>query len=121
MDAMPWTVTNHDDFDPEFDDLPEAVQDALLSAALVLRQVGPVLGRPHVDTLEGSQYPNMKELRFDADDGVWRVAFAFDPKRQAILLVAGDKAGVAKKRFYKALIAKADKRFADHLEGLKGK
>lgn len=65
-------------------------------------------------------WANMKELRFDADDGVWRVAFAFDPERKAIVLVAGDKAGVAQKRFYKALIAKADARFAEHLETLKG-
>lgn len=79
-----------------------------------------MLGRPYVDTLEGSKYPNMKEIRFDADDEVWRVAFAFDPQRQAILLVAGDKAGVAQKRFYKKLIAKADQRFADHLAKLKG-
>lgn len=118
---MAWTVANHDDFDPEFDALPQAVQDALLAAALVLAEIGPVLGRPHVDTLEGSQYPNMKELRFNADDGVWRLAFAFDPQRKAILLVAGDKKGVAKKRFYKALVTKADKRFADHLIKLKGK
>ncbi len=118
---MPWTVANHDDFDPEFEALPEPVQDALLSAALVLAEIGPMLGRPHVDTLVGSRYRNMKELRFDADNGVWRVAFAFDPERQAILLVAGDKAGVAQKRFYRALIAKADKRLAGHLESLKGK
>jgi len=118
---MNWTVTNHDDFDPEFDALPEAVQDALISVALNLQDKGPVLGRPYVDTLEGSKYPNMKEMRFNADDGVWRVAFAFDPERQAILLVAGDKAGVAQKRFYKMLIAKADQRFADHLAKLKGK
>jgi hypothetical protein len=59
----------------------------------------------------------MKELRFNADDGVWRVAFAFDPERQAILLVAGDKAGVAQKRFYKGLIARADKRFDEYLAG----
>lgn len=65
-------------------------------------------------------HANMKELRFNADDGVWRVAFAFDPKRRAIVLVAGDRAGVAQKRFYKALIAKADTRFADHLDSLKG-
>lgn len=106
--------------------MPEAVQDALISVALNLQDKGPVLGRPYVDTPyvdtpEGSKYPNMKEMRFDADDGVWRVAFAFDPERQAILLVAGDKAGVAQKRFYKKLIAKADQRFADHLAKLKGK
>jgi hypothetical protein len=79
-----------------------------------------MLGRPHADTLAGSKHANMKELRFAADDGVWRVAFAFDPKRRAIVLVAGDKTGVAQKRFYKALIAKADARLTDHLDMLKG-
>lgn len=61
----------------------------------------------------------MKELRFSAADGAWRVAFAFDPKRRAILLAAGDKAGVSEKRFYKQLIAKADERFDAHLGRLK--
>jgi len=61
----------------------------------------------------------MKELRFDADDGVWRVAFAFDPKRQAVLLVAGDKSGGSEKRFYRQLMAKADQRFDDHLARLR--
>ena len=68
---------------------------------------------------DGSSFPNMKELRFNAADGVWRVAFAFDPKRQAILLVAGDKSGVNQQRFYKGLIRKADSRFTDHLKRLK--
>lgn len=63
----------------------------------------------------------MKELRFDAADGVWRVAFAFDPKRKAILLVAGDKSGVSEKKFYKRLIAKADHRLDAHLARLKQK
>lgn len=58
----------------------------------------------------------MKELRFKADNGEWRVAFAFDLKRAAILLVAGDKSGVGQSRFYKELIRKADKRFSKHLE-----
>jgi hypothetical protein len=57
----------------------------------------------------------MKELRFEADNGVWRVAFAFDPKRRAILLVAGDKSGVGEGRFYRNPIAKADERFDGHL------
>ncbi|WP_172449753.1 type II toxin-antitoxin system RelE/ParE family toxin [Porphyrobacter sp. HT-58-2] len=97
------------------------MQDELLALVELLTASGPTLGRPHVDTLAGSMHANMKELRFTADDGVSRAAFAFDPERKAILLVAGDKAGVAQKRFYKALIAKADKRFADHLKELKGK
>ena len=60
----------------------------------------------------------MKELRFTASNGVWRVAFAFDPKREAILLVGGDKSGVKEKRFYKGLIKIADARFDAHLEDL---
>lgn len=118
---MHWMVSNHDAFDPEYDLLPEAVQDELLAMTGLLEVYGPQLGRPHADTLSGSKHKNMKELRFDADDGVWRVAFAFDPERQAILLVAGDKAGVAQKRFYKSLIAKADKRFDKHLAALAAK
>ncbi|MFC3442975.1 type II toxin-antitoxin system RelE/ParE family toxin [Sphingobium rhizovicinum] len=117
---MAWTVLYHDAFLPELEALPEAVQDGLLTMAELLVLSGPTLGRPHADTLAGSKHANMKELRFTADDGVWRVAFAFDPKRRAIILIAGDKSGVAQQRFYKSLIAKADARFAEHLDTLKG-
>jgi hypothetical protein len=110
-----WEVEFHEAFDPEFDALPAEVQDELRAHALWLEQFGPQLGRPRVDTLKGSSHANMKELRFDADDGVWRVAFAFDPSRRAVLLVAGDKSGGSEKRFYRQLIAKADERFGDHL------
>ncbi len=114
---MPWTVINHDDFDPESEALPQTVQDELLAVTALLEVFGPQLGRPHAETLSGSKHANMKELRFKADDGVWRVAYAFDPVRQAILLIAGDKAGVSQRRFYKRLIATADKRFDRHLAG----
>jgi hypothetical protein len=76
------------------------------------------LGRPEVDTLKDSKYADLKELRFRADGGVWRVAFAFDPQRDVILLVAGDKSGVSEKKFYKRLIEKADKRYKEHLDNL---
>ena len=99
--------------------MPAAVQDELLAVSALLETYGPALGRPHVDTLAGSKHANMKELRFRAADGVWRVAYAFDPNRQAILLIAGDKAGVAQARFYKALIRKADARFSSYLKALK--
>ena len=112
---MKWEVQFHDEFDPEFDALPKDVQDEMLAHAKLLEQFGPQLGRPRVDTLNGSRHTNMKELRFDAADGVWRVAFAFDPKRKAILLVAGDKSGGSEKRFYRQLIAIADDRFDGHL------
>src|SRR6267378_4992697 len=114
-----WTVSFHDEFDSEFGALSEAVQDEMLAHAKLLEQFGPQLGRPRVDTLNGSRHANMKELRFEADNGVWRVAFAFDPKRQAVLLVAGDKSGGSEKRFYRELIRKADNRFDAHVARLK--
>jgi len=57
----------------------------------------PLTGRPHVDKLRGSDYANMKELRFEAMNDEWRVVFAFDPKKIAILLVAGGKTGNQRK------------------------
>ena len=112
---MAWVVAIGDEFEPEFYALPEEVQEEILAVALLLQQ----FGRPRADTLDGSRHANMKELRFAAADGEWRVAFAFDPKRKAILLVAGDKSGGSQKRFYRDLIKKADERFDDHLRRLK--
>ena len=113
---MPWTVEFAPEFEPEFDDFAEDVQDALLAQVSLLEQFGPRLGRPRVDTLSGSDIANLKEFRFDVDGGVWRAAFAFDPTRKAIVLVAGNKAGVKQSRFYKNLIRSAEKRYAAHLE-----
>jgi hypothetical protein len=116
-----WAAEIGDEFEPEFDALHEDVQTEILALSKVLQQFGLQLGRPRVDTLNGSSHANMKELRFDAADGVWRVAFAFDPKRKAILLVAGDKSGAGEKKFYRELICKADERFDAHLARLKAK
>ena len=117
---MKWTVLFDTAFEPEFAALADNVQDEFLAHAKLLETFGPQLGRPRVDTLNGSKHANMKELRFDAADGVWRVALAFDPERRAILLVAGDKSGTSEKRFYKRLIKKADERFDNHLKCLEG-
>ena len=96
-----------------------AVREEVAAMALLLRQFGPHLRRPHCDTLKGSKHPNMKELRFTLPDGAWRVAFAFDPRRRAILLVGGSKSGTPEKRFYRELIRMADARFDKHVKGLK--
>lgn len=109
-----WAVEFHPEFDPEFMQLPEAIQQMILARADLLRKFGPQFGRPQVGTLKGSKHPNMKELRFHADGGAWRIAFAFDLKRRAILLVGGNKSGVAKDRFYRNLIEVADRRFDQH-------
>lgn len=112
---MSWIVIFHDEFSVEFSLFSRDVQTALLARARLLEAFGPQLGRPHVDTLSGSKHANMKELRFDAADGVWRVAFAFDTLRKAVFLVAGDKSGGSEMRFYRSLVAMADKRFDHHL------
>ena len=116
---MPWVVDFHAQFVPEFEALDEVVQDELLAHIVVLETFGPQLGRPRVDTLTGSRHANMKELRFNAADGVWRFAFAFDPTRRAMVLCGGDKSGGSQKRFYRQLIDKADARFDAHLAALK--
>lgn len=115
---MRFQVRLHDDFDPEFARLPDVVQDEILVLMALLAEFGPRLGRPHADTLNGSKHANMKELRFKAADGVWRVTYVFDPKREAIVLVAGDKSGGSEKRFYRQLIAKSDARYDAHLATL---
>lgn len=115
---MPWEVVFLEAFEREFADLTEAVQDELLARAHLLERFGPHLKRPHADTLKGSKHANMKELRVEVENGVWRVAYAFDPERKAILLIAGNKSGRSEKRFYNQLIAKADARFDAHLARL---
>jgi hypothetical protein len=113
-----WVVEFGDEFDVEFEELSEEVKSSLIQHLNLLKIYGPQLPRPYADTLNGSVYPNMKELRFNADDGVWRIAFAFDPQRQAIILVAGDKAGQNQKKFYRQLLEKADRRYTAHLDKL---
>lgn len=115
---MNWTVLLHDDFADELTALDQKLQDELLAHAKLLAEFGPNLGRPTVDTLKGTSHANMKEMRFNWMGEAWRVAFAFDPQRQAVLLVGGDKSGADQKRFYKRLISVADNRYSQHLATL---
>ena len=115
---MPWEVAFHDAYVAELGNVPARVRIKVLAMANLLREFGPHLHRPHCDTLHGSRHTNMKELRFTVPDGEWRVAYAFDPHRCAVLLVGGSKSGVSQDRFYRALTAIADERFDEHLEGL---
>ncbi len=118
---MAWAVEAADEFVPEFSALHPEVQDEIAALVSLLEEFGPHLKRPHCDTLKGSSFSNMKELRFSVADGEWRLAFAFDMQRKAILLVAGDKSGVSQKRFYKKLVQTGDERFARHLASTKAK
>jgi hypothetical protein len=82
----------------------------------LLKQEGPLLARPYVDTLKGSRYPNLKELRVQHGGEPWRILFAFDPVRQAIVLVGGNKTG--DKRWDEKNMPIAEQRFTEYLESL---
>src|ERR1700727_778449 len=73
----------------------DPAQLEIAALAGLLQRFGPHLRRPHCDTLKGSKHANMKELRFTLPDGEWRIAFAFDRERNAILLVGGSKSGMS--------------------------
>ena len=113
-----WEVLTVDEFDHWFLALSEAEQTDVLAMVKVLEQVGPQLGRPYADTLAGTQIKNLKELRVQHYGKPYRVFFAFDPKRRAILLCGGDKTG--DKRFYEKMIPLAEMAYLKHLnaEGL---
>ena len=116
-----WEVVFHDEFAKEVRQFSQTVREKLKAAATILSEDGPRLGRPFADTLKGSRHGNMKELRFDADGGAWRIAYAFDPQRKAILLAGGNKSGMTKTRFYRNLLRIADERFDQHLQFLGSK
>ncbi len=116
--VMAWDVQLDRDFAVEAAAFPSAVRVEIAALVGLLREFGPQLRRPHCDTLNGSAHANMKELRFTVVDGEWRIAFAFDPTRSAIVLVGGSKSGKAERQFYRDLIRIADKRFGDHLARL---
>jgi hypothetical protein len=118
---MPFTVNFDDAFAVEFAQLPEAVQDAITAYAVALRDRGHQLGRPWADTLKGSQFAKMKELRPTVNKVEWRVAFAFDSHGAALLLAATQKGGKKDTLVYGRLIKMADERLAAHEERLQSK
>jgi hypothetical protein len=108
-----WEVLYTDQFGEWFDGLGEEQQDAVIARVDLLEAHGPALGRPTVDTIAGSRHQNMKELRV-SKGGAIRVLFAFDPKRQAILLIGGDKSG-RWREWYEAAIPLADGLYDEYL------
>jgi hypothetical protein len=111
-----WEIEFTDEFEAWWDGLEEGDQERVRVAVDILEEEGPALGRPLVDTLEGSRHANMKELRPMGSN--IRVMFAFDPRRTAILLIGGDKTG-RWREWYEKMIPVADQLYADHLEGLR--
>jgi len=116
---MHWTVILSPLFEDWFLEQEEGLQDKVLADLLRLESYGPSLSRPYADTLYGSRYKNMKELRIQYSGIQIRAFFAFDPVRRAIVLCAGDKSN--DKRFYERMIKIADQQYSAHLSTLENK
>jgi hypothetical protein len=119
--SVSWTVEFYPGCEDWANNLGQNDAEALLAAVRVLRDQGPSLGRPLVDTIRGSRHKNMKELRPGSTGrSEVRVLFAFDKIRHAILLVGGDKSGDWS-GWYDVNIPIADDRFDEHQKALANK
>ncbi|EKM0528550.1 type II toxin-antitoxin system RelE/ParE family toxin [Cronobacter turicensis] len=113
---MAWTVIFTDRFNDWYQQQPEGLQDRIAALLWTLRCSGPLVGRPLVDTVKGSRYPNLKELRVQYGGEPWRIFFAFDAARQAVVLCGGNKR--SQKLFYDALIRQAEEEFFLHVRAM---
>lgn len=111
---MECEVEYTDEFGEWWEGLDEREQNSVAEVVRLLERHGPLLGRPHADTIQSSRHANMKELRIQHAGRPYRVLFAFDPRRSAILLLGGDKTGDA--RWYEKFVPRADQLFDAHLK-----
>jgi hypothetical protein len=109
------------EFTPKFEawwnSLTVEEQESVAFGVKLLSERGPALTRPHADTLRGSRFSNMRELRVQHHGQPYRVLYVFDPRRVALLLLGGNKTGKA--RWTEESIAQADKLYAAHLGELR--
>lgn len=106
-----------DEFGQWWESLNEEEQVDVAAIVGLLEAKGPALSYPYSSEIKGSKYGQMRELRIQHKGRSYRVLYAFDPRRTAILLVGGQKAGDDK--WYDKMIPMADKLFTDHLKTLK--
>jgi hypothetical protein len=111
-----WTVILTSRFCSWLQEQEEGMQEKILADLTNLETYGPRLSRPYADTVNGSRYKNMKELRVQYSGRPVRAFFAFDPKRHAIVLCAGDKSN--DRQFYSTMIRIADEEFTAHLTAM---
>ncbi len=111
-----WNTDRTDPFLNWIKGLDDDAKEAIFEKLLVLRETGPSLGRPFVDTVKNSKHKNMKGLRIQNKLRMFRIFFAFDPERKIVLLIGGDKRG--DKRFYEKMIPIADDLYDKHLQEL---
>jgi len=110
---MAWAIEFTNEFGAWWEGLTAEEQDSIADGVYVLEELGPALTRPQADTVHGSRYPNMRELRIQHQGRPYRILYAFDPRRVGVLLIGGDKTG--NNRWYEEFVPKADAIYAQHL------
>lgn len=110
-----WEILQTDEFGIWFRTLDSETKEDIYASLEVLREKVPSLSRPRADTLKDTKYPNLKELRIQSNGRPFRIIFAFDPDRKAVLLIGGNKQG--DKTFYKKIIPVAERLYEEHLKG----
>ena len=111
-----WDVEYTDELGAWWSDLTEAEQESIDASVRLLETMGPHLGFPHTSGIHGSRHTHMRELRIQHEGRPYRILYAFDPRRCAILLLGGDKTGV--ERWYENWIPVADTLYDMHIETL---
>ena len=111
---MTYEVEYTDEFGGWWDGLSEREQDSVAASVRLLEEKGPHLPFPHSSSVRGSRYSHLRELRVQHEGRPYRVLYAFDPRRIAILLIGGDKTGDG--RWYQRFIPVAETLYDEHLE-----
>ena len=114
---MGWDVEFTDDFGVWWEGLTSEEQAKIAASVRLLEEYGPALEHPHTSSVSQSRHPRMRELRIQIGGRPFRVLFAFDPNRAAILLIGGDKTG--NDRWYEIHVPVADRLYDEHLEELR--
>jgi hypothetical protein len=114
---MAWEIEYTDDFEAWWDSLNEDEQESVAASVYLLEERGPALGFPHSSAINGSKHGHMRELRTQHGGRPFRTLYAFDPMRNAILLMGGDKTG--NDRWYEISVPIADRLYDEHLEQLR--
>jgi len=114
---MPTNIEYTDEFGHWYSNLDELLQDNIASVVALLEEKGTKLGFPYSSKINGSRHSKMRELRIQSKGKPIRVFYCFDPRRDSILLIGGDKTG--DKRFYQRMIPIADQLYDIYLTELK--
>jgi len=112
---MAWEVESTNEYDVWFLKQNAEGQASIQMLVELLKIYGPHLPRPYADTLKGSKLKNLKELRPKTAESIFRVAFIFNKKRNAVLLIGGNKKGKDEKLFYKNLIRQSEEIYLQYL------